>query len=44
MGGLPKKWELRRFADLKGDLQERGGGVVEGGIDTAMHTMITPTF
>ena len=30
-GGLPKKGRLWQFADLRGDWQERGSGVFEGG-------------
>ena len=31
-GGLPKKGELGQFANLRGPWQERGSGVLEGGL------------
>ena len=47
MGGLPKKGGLGEFADLRGELGKKEGGVFLGrwGVDTPMHTMnVEPGF
>ena len=40
-GGLPEKGGLGQFTDLRGALQERGGGLFLRGVDTPMQAMTT---
>ena len=38
-GGLPEKWGLGQFGDLRRELDKREGVVFLRAVDTSMHTM-----